>query len=417
MREWLRDVLARRPGWMNALLGFCAYMTFIYLPFDFFVKPVARDEEVWFGVVLTGLAAKATEPLHWALYAAGSYGFWRMRPWLWPWAALYAAQVAIAMAVWPLLEVGGARGLLMGVVSFIPFAALSVALWNARDRFQAPRRPLRERYGEWALVTGASSGIGAAFARALAREGFSLVLCARRRERLDALAAEVAKQGAVATRVVPVDLAAPDGAERLAAAVEDLEIAVLVNNAGFGSAGRFELQDEQRLVEMIQVHCTAPLVLTHRLLPKMRSRGRGAVVFTGSLAAKQPMPLHATYAATKAFVELLGEATLGGAARQRRRCAGGRAGHDGDRVPGGCRRDAARGRDAGARRRGGARAPRRTTVGGDRLGALAARQSGDAPAAAIPAGSRRAGSDREADAAVAALTTPTALAGSSELQS
>lgn len=307
MREWLRDVLARRPAWMNALLGFCAYMTFLYLPFDFFVKPIARDEEVWFGVVLTGFAAKATEPLHWALYAAGSYGFWRMRPWMWPWAALYALQVAIAMAVWPLLEVGGAKGLVMGAVSFLPFAALSVALWNARARFQAPRRPLCERYGEWALVTGASSGIGAAFARALAREGFSLVLCARRRERLDALATELAKQGAVATRVVPVDLAAPDGAERLAAAVEDLEIAVLVNNAGFGSAGRFELQDEQRLVEMIQVHCTAPLVLTRRLLPKMRARGRGAVVFTGSLAAKQPMPLHATYAATKAFVELLGE--------------------------------------------------------------------------------------------------------------
>ena len=120
-------------------------------------------------------------------------------------------------------------------------------------------------------------------------------------------ATPVALGSAVATRVVAVDLAAPEGAGRLAAAVEDLEIGVLVNNAGFGSAGRFERQDEQRLVEMIRVHCTAPLVLTHRLLPKMRSRGRGAVVFTGSLAAKQPMPLHATYAATKAFAELLGE--------------------------------------------------------------------------------------------------------------
>jgi hypothetical protein len=151
MREWLRDVLARRPGWMNALLGFCAYMSVVYMPFDFFVKPIARDEEVWFGVVLTGLAAKATEPLHWAVYAAGTYGFWRMRPWLWPWAALYAAQVAIAMALWPVLEIGGAKGLMLGAISFVPFAALSVALWKARDRFQAPRRSLRERYGEWAL--------------------------------------------------------------------------------------------------------------------------------------------------------------------------------------------------------------------------------------------------------------------------
>ena len=72
MHEWLRDVLARRPGWMNALLGFCVYMTFFYMPFDFFWKPIARDQEVWFGVVLTGFAAKATEPLHWALYAAGT---------------------------------------------------------------------------------------------------------------------------------------------------------------------------------------------------------------------------------------------------------------------------------------------------------------------------------------------------------
>jgi len=307
MHEWLRDVLARRPRWMNALLGFCAYMTFLYMPFDFFWKPIAHDQEVWFGVVLTGLAAKATEPLHWALYAAGTYGFWHMRAWLWPWASLYALQVAIAMALWPILEFGGAKGVGMGTLSFVPFAALSVALWRARDRFQPPHRPLRERYGEWALVTGASSGIGAAFARALAREGFSLVLSARRAERLEALAAEIAKERAVATRVVPVDLAAADGAAQLAAAVADLEIAVLVNNAGFGSAGRFERQDEQRLAAMIQVHCTAPLVLTHRLLPKMRERGRGALLFTGSLAAKQPMPLHATYAASKAFIGLFGE--------------------------------------------------------------------------------------------------------------
>jgi NADP-dependent 3-hydroxy acid dehydrogenase YdfG len=247
---------------------------------------------------------------------------------------------------------------MMGAVSFVPFAALSVALWKARDRFQAPRRTLRERYGEWALVTGASSGIGAAFARALAREGCSVVLSARRGERLEALAAEIAKECAVATRVVAVDLASPEGATQLVAAVEDLEIAVLVNNAGFGYAGRFERRDEQRLVEMIQVHCTAPLVLTHRLLPKMRSRGRGAVVFTGSLAAKQPMPLHATYAATKAFVELLG----GSAELRGSGVDVGRAGNDRDRVPGGCRRGAARGRDAGARRRGGARTPRRAAV-------------------------------------------------------
>src|SRR3954469_14889580 len=96
----LRTTLARRPWWMNLLFGFCLYMTFVYLPFDVFAKPVAHDEEVWFGVVLRGWAAKATEPLHWAIYAAGAYGFFRMRGWMWPWAALYVAQIAIGMFVW-----------------------------------------------------------------------------------------------------------------------------------------------------------------------------------------------------------------------------------------------------------------------------------------------------------------------------
>jgi short-subunit dehydrogenase len=293
---------------MNALLVFCAYMSFVYVPWDFLAKPVASDEEVWFGVVLHGWAAKATEPLHWVLYAAGTYGFWRMRPWMWPWAAVYAAQIAIAMALWPLLEFGGPRGLLLGAASFVPFAALTVALWRARDRFQSPRALLRERYGAWGLVTGASSGIGAAFARALAREGVSVVLCARREDRLRALAAELEQASGVATRVIALDLAAAGAAARLADAVADLEIGTAVLNAGFGEIGRFDAADEARLVAMVELHCTAPLVLARRLVPPMRARGRGAVVFSGSLAAKQPMPFHATYAASKAFVELLGEA-------------------------------------------------------------------------------------------------------------
>ena len=308
MRDWLREALGRRPVWMNALLVFCAYMAFVYVPWDLLAKPVALDEEVWFGVRLHGWAAKATEPLHLAIYAAGAYGFWHMRPWMWPWAAVYAAQIAIAMGVWPLLYVGGVRGAALGVLSFAAFGALAAALWRARERFQAGRPPLRDRYGDWALVTGASSGIGAAFARTLAREGLSVVLAARREERLRELAGELEKAFGVATRVVPADLAAPDGAERLVAAVSELEIAILVNNAGVGLAGRFEGQDPVRLREMVQLNCTAPMELTSRLLPGMRSRGRGAVIFTGSQAAKQPLPLHAAYAATKAFDGFLGEA-------------------------------------------------------------------------------------------------------------
>ena len=308
MRDWIREQLARRPAWMNALLGFCVWMAFVYVPWDFLAKPVAADAEAWFGFLLHGWAAKATEPLHLAIYAAGAYGFWRMRPWMWPWAALYAAQIAIGMAVWSIGHYGGARGVAIGAASAAPIAALAVALWRSRARFRTSQASLGERVGGWALVTGASSGIGKAFAEALAREGLPIVLAARREDRLREVAAAIESRSGVATRVVCADLATADGAAKLADAVADLEIGVLVNNAGFGDAGRFETRDEARLVEMVQVNCTAPLVLTRRLAPAMRARGRGALIFTGSLAAKQPMPLHATYAASKAFVALLGEA-------------------------------------------------------------------------------------------------------------
>jgi hypothetical protein len=124
---------------MTGLLGFCAFMTFAYVPYDFFWKPVERDQEVWLGFLLTGWAAKATEPLHWAIYAAGTYGFWKMRPWLHPWAALYSASIALGMLIW------GARderpnALWVGLGGFAPFAALTYAMWSARDRF-APRAP------------------------------------------------------------------------------------------------------------------------------------------------------------------------------------------------------------------------------------------------------------------------------------
>ena len=307
MREWLRTLFVGRPWWMNAVMVFSAYMAFVYLPWDFFAKPVALDEEVWFGIRFHGWAAKFLEPFHWAVYAAGAYGFRRMKAWMWPWAAVYAGQVAFSMLVWPWIYVGGFLGFLLGIVSVVPFAVLSWALWEARPLFQAQRPSLRERYGEWALVTGASSGLGSEFARALAREGVSVVLTARREERLRELASELEEAHRVSTRVVAADLADPSAAEQLAEAVRDLEIAILVNNAGFGYAGRFDQQEPQRLREMVQLNCLAPVMLSAGLLPGMLARGRGAVVITGSAAGRQPLPLHGVYSATKAFDLLLGE--------------------------------------------------------------------------------------------------------------
>ena len=121
----------RRPWWMQPLFAFCLFMTLVYMPFDIFLKPVAEDQEVWFGFMLTGWAAKATEPLHWAIYGAGASGFWRMKRWMWPWAAVYAAQVAIAMGVF------GARqgSLLGGLIPFAGFLVPTVALYRAKEHF------------------------------------------------------------------------------------------------------------------------------------------------------------------------------------------------------------------------------------------------------------------------------------------
>ncbi len=307
MSSWWKDVMDRRPWWMNGLMLFSAFMAFIYCPWDWLMRPVAEAEDVWFGILFRGSLAKITEPLHWAIYAAGAYGFWRMKAWMWPWAAVYVAQVAFAMFVWNIAYVGGFGGFMAGLASGGAFAALAVALWNSQEQFGRRRASLKDRYGDWALVTGASAGIGVEFARAIARDGMSCVLSARRKDRLDELASELEQNYGIETKIVTADLTNPDDAKQLAKAVEDLDLGLLVNNAGFGYAGRFDKQDGDRLEQMVQVNCMAPVILTSRLLPKMIERNRGAIVFTGSVAGRQPVPLHGLYSATKAFDLFIGE--------------------------------------------------------------------------------------------------------------
>ena len=136
----LRVEWRQRPWWMNLIFGFCLYMTFIYMPFDLFWKPVAQDEEVWFGITLHGWAAKATAPLHWLIYGAGAYGFWRMRRLMWPWAAVYAAQVTLSMLVWNLLDPRGG-GWPAGLVAAAVFLLPTIALWRARSQFNTVSTP------------------------------------------------------------------------------------------------------------------------------------------------------------------------------------------------------------------------------------------------------------------------------------
>jgi len=308
MNDWLSEVFEDRPLWMNALMVFCAFMTFVYVPWDLLWKPVAEDQEVWFGILFTGWGAKLTAPFHWLVYGAGLYGFRQRKAWIAPWGAAYTAQIAFSMLVWNMAEWGFFMGLLVGFVPAAAFSGLALAFWNARDELSAPRPPLSERYGGWALVTGASAGIGEAFARAAAADGMPCVLVARRRDRLEKLAAELERAHGVETRTVPVDLAEPEGADRVADAVADLDVGLLVNNAGFGGIGRFDKAETQRLRDMVQVNCLAVLTLAHRLLPRMIERGRGAMVVTGSVSGRQPLPLHAVYSATKVFDQHLAEA-------------------------------------------------------------------------------------------------------------
>ena len=165
-----------------------------------------------------------------------------------------------------------------------------------------PNRPL-------ALVTGASSGIGADLARELAKDGHDLVLSARTVPAMQALAAELERYGATSV-VIAGDLAKPGAAAELAGTLEarGLQIDVLVNNAGLGGVGRFDQMDPQRVSDMLMVNVVALTELTRRLVPGMVARRRGKLLLVASTASFQPGPRMAVYSATKAYVLSLGEA-------------------------------------------------------------------------------------------------------------
>jgi short-subunit dehydrogenase len=164
------------------------------------------------------------------------------------------------------------------------------------------------RYGPAALVTGAGVGIGAEFARQLAARGLDLVLVARRLEKLEEVAAELRAAHPVSVRVAPLDLAAPDLPERLAAAVEGLDVGLVVSNAGRYGFGRFldaSLADE---LAGIDVNVRAPLILAHAFARRLAARGRGGMIFLASTSAYQGTPFAAGYGAAKAHTLVLAEA-------------------------------------------------------------------------------------------------------------
>jgi uncharacterized protein len=158
--------------------------------------------------------------------------------------------------------------------------------------------------GEVALVTGASSGIGAEFAKQLSAAGYEVILVARRADLMQQLAAQM-PGGA---RVIACDLA--NEAASLAGKVAELgtQVDVLVNNAGFGTHGRFAEIDAAREAEEVRLNCEALVTLTHAFLPGMIERGRGGVITVASTAGMQPLPYEATYGASKAFARSFSDA-------------------------------------------------------------------------------------------------------------
>jgi short-subunit dehydrogenase len=164
-----------------------------------------------------------------------------------------------------------------------------------------------DRYGRWAVVAGASEGLGAAFAESLAARGLSLVLLARRAELLEELASRLRSSRGVEVRPVACDVAEASFAERLAAATGDIEVGVAVFNAAYSFVAPLFDRPLADALRVVDVNVRAPLVLLHTLVPSMLERGRGAVVLMSSLAGFQGSPKLAAYAASKAFNTVLGE--------------------------------------------------------------------------------------------------------------
>lgn len=198
-------------------------------------------------------------------------------------------------------------------------------LWK-RTRPPQPLPAAGEQQGT-ALITGASSGIGEAFAHRLAREGYRLLLVARRQERLAALAADLQARYGTAAEAMVADLADPAAVEALARRIAECpDLVLLVNNAGFGLPGRFAEGDPARQLAMIQVHVAATVRLTRAALPGMLTRGSGAIINVSSVAAFWPTSGSVTYGVTKnalnTFTEALAQELAGTGVQVQALCPG-----------------------------------------------------------------------------------------------
>jgi uncharacterized protein len=168
-------------------------------------------------------------------------------------------------------------------------------------------RRFAERYGRWAVVTGASTGIGEAIARTLAARGLDVVLVARSRERLEHLATELETAHGGKAIALPLDLARPESVKDLAAATASFDVGLLVAAAGFGTSGSFLASSIDEELGMIDLNCAAVCAQAHHFATRFAERGRGGLILFSSIVAFQGTPFAANYAATKAYIQTLGE--------------------------------------------------------------------------------------------------------------
>ena len=160
----------------------------------------------------------------------------------------------------------------------------------------------------WAVITGASSGIGKEFTYQLAKKGYNVALVARSKDKLEAIAADIQKQFGRETRAIPLDLTHEHFARELSDRTADLTVTMVINNAGFGTSGSFLDIEDGREIEMITLNCVAVTQVARLYLKKMAQNGKGNMIIVASTASAQPCPWFATYAATKAFDRFLAEA-------------------------------------------------------------------------------------------------------------
>ena len=165
----------------------------------------------------------------------------------------------------------------------------------------------RNRFGPWAIVTGASSGIGEEFAKQLAADGFNLVLVARRSNLLEAIGRKLAKEHNIKYRLIVADLATEDAMKKVTEATDDIEIGLLISNAGTGKAGKFFEFEESELRYTLQLNAISHLSLVHFFGRKMAKRRKGGILLTGAMGAANGIPYMANESGTKGYIHSLGK--------------------------------------------------------------------------------------------------------------